>query len=673
MSRYSFKVGEVVVIDGVRYEIVNTVGRKSQARAVETGELREWLTSELLHLYEKGQLRFTDLLSQAAEPGPETPTGAVGRSLQDFPEAVRAKVIRKWKYLKAVCPAGRIEVSRANLEAWLKSLAPEIENRPSDQPPSSRTFYRWYRTWVKAHMDVRALIDRLDLRGRKPNMAYPPRLVSIITEGIETFYLTDQRQPKEALLQRIHHETNLLNRTLPPEEALPKVTMRTVNKFLAQYDRYHILKARYGERYAGQSVQTFGKGPQTERPLQRVEVDHTPLDILAIDERTQMILGRPWITVMIDHYSRMVVGLYITFRKPSADSVLRCLKNAIAPKSYVKERFPDIEGEWPCYGLIEELWCDNGLEFHGKDIEAGAHELGIHVMYCPSRQPHYKGTIERFNRSLNEGILHRLPGTTFARYDQRLEYKTDERAVLPMKVLEEIIHRWVIDVYACHFHRGIQTAPLEKWAEGIAKAPPKLPPDINALKVYLGQTDRRRLNRNGIQVAGLRYNSDALQDMRHRHGDIEATVRINPDDLEQIHVLDEQRKVYVMAQCIVPNYAQGLTIEQHKLISKKAKEDYGRLPYEARMLAAKAAIQKQVETLLAQFKKPDTAQAKKPAKLNREAREALQTHPAAVSADLNVTPSLHPPLDLFLEDDWLDDVPDLIVEGRPFEQSQLKI
>ena len=672
MSRYSFKVGEIVEIDGERFEIVNLVGRKVQARAVESGELRDWLLTELQHLYAKGQLKFTDLLTHATASDPALPPGAIGRTLQDFPEEVREKAIRKWKYLKAICPEGRIAMSRTSLEASLKDLAPQIENRQTDRPPSSRTFYRWYRNWIKAHMDVRALIDRFDLRGRKPSESEPKQLVGIITEGIETFYLTDQRQSKQDLLDWIHHETSLVNRTLPPEEALPEVSMRTVNKFLAQYDRYHTLKARYGERYARQSVRTFGLSSLVSRLLQRVEIDHTPLDIQVVDDRTQMILGRPWITIMIDVYSRMVIGLFITFRKPSAESVLRCLKNAIAPKTYVKERFPDIEGEWPCFGLIEELWCDNGLEFHGKDIEAGAQELGIHVMYCPSRQPHFKGTIERFNRTLNEGLLHRLPGTTFARYDQRLEYKTDEKTVLPMSVLEEIIHRWVIDVYACDFHRALQTAPLEKWYEGIAKAPPKLPPDINALNVYLGQVDRRTLNRNGIQANGLHYNSDALQDMRHRYGDIQVTVRSNPDDLEHIHVLDEQRKFYVMAQCTMPEYARGLTVEQHALICRKAKEDYASLPYRQRVLAAKADIQKQVATLLAQFKKPGTPAAKTNAKLDREARELLKAHPGAISAAPVVSQPPQPSFDSFLDDEWFDDIPDLVVENRDAKQTPLK-
>lgn len=672
MSRYSIKVGEVIAINGERFEIVNIVGLKTQARVIETGELKDWLTSELHGFYEKGQLQFTDLFNQPDKTGAWAPR-EIGRTLQDFPEQVRNKAIRKWKYLKAICPEGPIRLSRTALESTLKVLAPEVEGSALAKPPSLRTIYRWHRTWVRTQMDVRALVDRSDLRGRKPQMDYPSRLVSIITEGIEKFYLTNQRETKQELLKWIHHETNLANRTLPMDEALPMVNARTVNKFLGQYDRYHILKARYGERYARQSVQTFGKGPQTERPLQRVEIDHTPCDIQVIDESTQLVLGRPWVTVAIDHFSRMIVGMHIGFRGPSADSVLRCLRNAIAPKTYVKERFPKIEGEWPSYGVMEEIWVDNGLEFHGKAVEAAAQELGIHVHYCPSRQPHYKGVVERFNRTLNHGILHRLPGTTFSSYGKRLQYNTDAQAVLTLSDLEEIIHHWVIDVYGCEFHRGIQTAPLQKWTEGVALFPPKLPPDLNALKVYLSQTERRHLNKNGIQVYGLRYGSDALQDMRHRYGDIEVTVRMDPDDLETIYVLDEQRKAYVMAQCIVPGYAEGLSTEQHKLISKKAKEDYGKTPYAGRLLSAKSAIWEKTAAIQARQCKPGEAIPKKRGKLNREAREILQKMPDLAASEPTVETEAIPHGDLYLSDDWINDVPDLAVDNRPFQQSSLNI
>ena len=38
----------------------------------------------------------------------------------------------------------------------------------------------------------------------------------------------------------------------------------------------------------------FGKEPESTRPLQRVEVDNTPLDILVIDEATRYRAATPY-------------------------------------------------------------------------------------------------------------------------------------------------------------------------------------------------------------------------------------------------------------------------------------------------------------------------------------------------------------------------------------------
>lgn len=383
--------------------------------------------------------------------------------------------------------------------------------------------------------------------------------------------------------------------------------MRVINRFLSQYDRYAVIKARYGERIARQTTKTFGSGSPVERPLQRVEVDNTPLDILVIDERTGLVLGRPWITVMIDKYSRMIIGYYLSFRKPSAESVLRCLRHAILPKTYVHDRYPEIGGEWLCYGLIEDLYCDNGLEFHAKDLEAACASLGIHVIYCPTRSPHLKGTIERFLKTLNYGLLHKLPGTTFAKYDKRADYDTVGRAALTFQQLEEILHRWMIDVYFVDFHRGINTAPIQRWLEGVRLHPPRLPPSVDHLKVYLGKVERRVITKNGIDLHGLQYDSDAISDLYARYPKQEFTVRTDLDNIETIYVLDEEKKIYLEATCTTPGYAKGLTIEQHKSIQKKGREDYKNLPYRDQLLAGKAALQ-QLSSEILNWTKPKVKQ-----------------------------------------------------------------
>ena len=48
-----------------------------------------------------------------------------------------------------------------------------------------------------------------------------------------------------------------------------------------------------------------------QRPLDLVQIDHTKLDIIVVDDEQRLPIGRPWITLAIDVYSRMVTGFYI--------------------------------------------------------------------------------------------------------------------------------------------------------------------------------------------------------------------------------------------------------------------------------------------------------------------------------------------------------------------------
>ncbi|GED90623.1 hypothetical protein TNCT6_77080 [Streptomyces sp. 6-11-2] len=46
--------------------------------------------------------------------------------------------------------------------------------------------------------------------------------------------------------------------------------------------------------------------------LEQVQVDHTPVDVVVVDEQHRMPIGRRYLTVAIDVASRCVVGLVVT-------------------------------------------------------------------------------------------------------------------------------------------------------------------------------------------------------------------------------------------------------------------------------------------------------------------------------------------------------------------------
>ncbi|WP_429102384.1 hypothetical protein [Aeromonas rivipollensis] len=103
--------------------------------------------------------------------------------------------------------------------------------------------------------------------------------------------------------------------------------------------------------------------------MERVEIDHTPLDLILLDDDLLVPLGRPCLTLLIDSYSHCVVGFNLSFNQPGYESVRNALLNSIPPKNYVKDKYPSVEHEWPCYGKPATLVVDNGVEFWSKSLE----------------------------------------------------------------------------------------------------------------------------------------------------------------------------------------------------------------------------------------------------------------------------------------------------------------
>ena len=46
------------------------------------------------------------------------------------------------------------------------------------------------------------------------------------------------------------------------------------------------------------------------------------------------VLGRPWLTTIVDTYSRCIIGLHLGMEAPSAVVVCLALRHAILPKQY---------------------------------------------------------------------------------------------------------------------------------------------------------------------------------------------------------------------------------------------------------------------------------------------------------------------------------------------------
>ena len=188
-----------------------------------------------------------------------------------------------------------------------------------------------------------------------------------------------------------------------------------------------------------------------------MQIDHTKLDIILVDDHHRRPIGRPWITLAIDVFSRMVAGFYVSFDPPGALATGLCLAHAILPKEqWLAKR--DIEAEWPVWGFPKTLHMDNAKEFRGLMLQRACAEYGIDIDWRPVARPHFGGHIERLLGTASKEI-HTLPGTTFSNPQQRGSYDSEGKAALTLSEFEAWLAVYVTQVYHQRKHSSLGMSP----------------------------------------------------------------------------------------------------------------------------------------------------------------------------------------------------------------------
>ena len=120
------------------------------------------------------------------------------------------------------------------------------------------------------------------------------------------------------------------------------------------------------------------------------QCDHTRADILLVDKYGEL-LTRPWLTIVIDTYSRCIVGINLGFDAPASQLVALALRHAILPKNYSAEYH--LHEEWGTYGLPQHFYTDGGKDFRSNHLNQIGVQLGF-VCHLRDR-PSEGGIVER--------------------------------------------------------------------------------------------------------------------------------------------------------------------------------------------------------------------------------------------------------------------------------------
>ena len=204
------------------------------------------------------------------------------------------------------------------------------------------------------------------------------------------------------------------------------VTSR-IKSILPEAERDRI---RLGSDAANQRHQARPGKLLTNHPLAWVEMDHTLVDVLVLADDRIHIIGRPWLTILIDVFTRVILGYYLSLHAPSAISVACALSHAVLRKDEFVKGLGLEAGDYPFYGVPTVLYMDNAAEFKSAKLQVGCHLFGIDAMYRPLGKKHYGGHIERLIGTMMTSKVHFLKGTTMSNAVARRNLDSEKQATM---------------------------------------------------------------------------------------------------------------------------------------------------------------------------------------------------------------------------------------------------
>jgi putative transposase len=313
------------------------------------------------------------------------------------------------------------------------------------------------------------------------------------------------------------------------------------------------LEAARGNKEKAKRIGQAAAGtiPDVDYPLACVQIDHCRLDIQIVDPETRQPYGvRPWLTLAIDVYSRMVTGYHLTLLSPSAFAAGAAIYMSMMRKTKILETLK-LPGSWPVYGQMKMVHADNAREFKGKVLELALDEHRIGKDLRPLTKPEYGAHIERLIGNVNREMRNKN-GATQNKPGLNPDYDPIKNATLTLSELELEIVDWIVNIYHVRLHTGIQTTPLKKWNDGVASVGlADISADHEKLRLDFLPFEERTIQNYGVEIHGVTYYDPKLNrwinslDPKHPTKKRKFIFRIDPQSMKFIWFFDPDLNQYL--------------------------------------------------------------------------------------------------------------------------------
>jgi transposase InsO family protein len=540
-------------------------------------------------------------------------TEADKQRLRMLLQSVRAKPRKKaqirWLYVGHFI--NKINVERANgvkfnkNEENAKLVTAEVDDmlaaHNADKSPDQwllrpkccepRTVLNWVANELKRRLGEIGLVHANALKDSPKRL--PRQVFEIIATTLREFLTVSGRLRPEKLFRLVRGKIREHNEMHPVKLPLPgKTTVR--NEFI-RYDPWIRLAVLYGAKHADLEFGAVGKLVRPTRILDLSEIDHHLFDFHGTLGKSpfgktpfaanckKAGIDRFWVTEMTDVASGYPLGFALSFEPGGLLAATACVDHAVRMKTYVRERWPHINGDLLGYGKPVRLRYDNAKEFVKFQMGAMLARIGVGFETSIPGVPNSKPYIERKFGTAERDFVEFLKGSTGSNVKEKGPKIPQVEACVSFGDFEMLWHQYQIECYGRRPQEALGwRTPEQVWMEGATDSttrPRSLTKAESArLDIICSIQLELNITRDGIRWKNLFYQSHLLQELRRKCGagvktkPTPVNVRIPLKDIGKMFVADPNPNrtgtgeiVEIEVPCTNPHVA-GLTHWQHKVV-----------------------------------------------------------------------------------------------------------
>ena len=532
-----------------------------------------------------------------------------GRKILDSasPEAL-ATANERWAILRRA-------VSREGEDDMGSNSAPQ--NVPA------RTLLRWQRRYREAEQQYGSgyvgLLPQDNYKGNRHRKLLPD-VVTLMDKLVEEHYETAKRRNVQSVYGTLVNACQKRNWVAPSYKTfLQTIKRRPVAE--------QILK-REGKRSAYAASAFYWELSLTtprhgDRPFEIGHIDHTELDIELVCSITGRSLGRPWLTFLVDAFSRRVLALWLSYERPSYRACMMILRECVRRH----QRLP------------QTIVVDGGKEFKSIYFETLLARYECTKKTRPGAQPRFGSVCERLFGTTNTLFVNNLAGNTQNSKQPRRGSRSHNpkrlaRWTLPK--LFEYLHHWVYEVYDTRDHPALGQSPRAAFEMGQEVAGVRRHLNIvydNDFVTQTMPTTRKGTARvhmgHGVTINHISYWCDAFRDPRVIGQDV--PIRYDPFDAGVAYVYTQGG----WKRCISDHYAQlsGRSTREVALISEELRRRNQRSAAHSQVTSA------QIARFVAAAEEQEEIQAQR--LRDAETRHILRTLQGESASTGNAKPNRH--------------------------------